>query len=713
MNGQIVANQNQTAEIKETQVPDFFSSKKKKKTGYFATYNTDNQYKNNFPDRASSQQIHHEIRNIKLNNSSIPIQFKLKINNPNDKFEQEANHIAEKITQIPDSREQKNLYARQIVSPVQRKTNINNTIKGKFVQTKNIGCPAQKQGVANDSFSETIPKGGSPLADSVRQYFEPRFGTSLEHIRIHTDSVAAKKATAIQAKAYTLKNHIVFGSNYYKPHTVEGKKLIAHELIHTFQQKGIYDNNHTTLQREPEQERGTTTSTTSSSTTPAAPATPQQCNATSIRALITATNADLTTAISRLSNYSTSCSGSGTCPANLRVIGRILNANFHTTNAQYIQLIIDRLNLIKSKLSSARIVGSGQARPSGQGQQPPAANTLTIACQPANSSSCQSSNPLNSSVMGFCDRPYHINFCSAITIDTSSKDLLIHETVHAVVPQLGSRQTVNNSDESPIDRAYDYNRIYSLLTTEEALHNAESYNRLVRQIVVGRITAPSSQRVTNVSGFANSQQSGQMRMAIALAERWNQSADAWINAARRHLNAGNTLAPADANRILPFKPSMLNNLSIFYAQLNGYFQHLMDARLVRSTANCQGGVVGYVPANSQMAWLTRTGSSLSGSPGQNYHFRVCPAWLQLTGVEQAEVFYGLMILKYINQAPDVTRPFSTNIYDYIRLAKTLNDYIIPAPAGQNAAQHQRADQQAQQPPSQPSTQPSAQPQPQP
>ncbi|MBN2738429.1 MAG: DUF4157 domain-containing protein [Spirochaetales bacterium] len=61
-------------------------------------------------------------------------------------------------------------------------------------------------------------------------------GKELKDIEIHTDTKANEMAEAINARAFTHKNHIVFNKGEYQPGTVEGKKLIAHELVHTVQQ---------------------------------------------------------------------------------------------------------------------------------------------------------------------------------------------------------------------------------------------------------------------------------------------------------------------------------------------------------------------------------------------------------------------------------------------------------------------------------------------
>ena len=55
-------------------------------------------------------------------------------------------------------------------------------------------------------------------------------------MRVHADPAAARSARAVDAAAYTVANHIVFGPNAYNPSTSEGSRLLAHELAHVVQQ---------------------------------------------------------------------------------------------------------------------------------------------------------------------------------------------------------------------------------------------------------------------------------------------------------------------------------------------------------------------------------------------------------------------------------------------------------------------------------------------
>ncbi len=73
---------------------------------------------------------------------------------------------------------------------------------------------------------------------ATRRSFESRFGHDFGGVRIHTDDVAARSAHAVDARAYTVGNDIVFGRHFYSPASTEGRGLLAHELTHVLQQRG-------------------------------------------------------------------------------------------------------------------------------------------------------------------------------------------------------------------------------------------------------------------------------------------------------------------------------------------------------------------------------------------------------------------------------------------------------------------------------------------
>jgi hypothetical protein len=85
---------------------------------------------------------------------------------------------------------------------------------------------------------EVLGSSGQPLDAETRAFFEPRFGRDFSGIRVHTGAGPAASALAVHANAYTVGSEIVFAQDRFVPHTVPGRRLIAHELAHTIQQTG-------------------------------------------------------------------------------------------------------------------------------------------------------------------------------------------------------------------------------------------------------------------------------------------------------------------------------------------------------------------------------------------------------------------------------------------------------------------------------------------
>jgi hypothetical protein len=75
--------------------------------------------------------------------------------------------------------------------------------------------------------------GGQPIPDQVRAKMEAAFGTDFSDVRIHV----GQEASSIGALAYTWGTNIHFAPGQYSPHTIQGQKILGHELWHVVQQK--------------------------------------------------------------------------------------------------------------------------------------------------------------------------------------------------------------------------------------------------------------------------------------------------------------------------------------------------------------------------------------------------------------------------------------------------------------------------------------------
>lgn len=85
---------------------------------------------------------------------------------------------------------------------------------------------------------DVLGSAGAPLGADVRSFMEPRFGRDFSGVRVHTDAGAAASASAVRARAYTVGSDIAFAAGAYSPGTTAGRRLLAHELVHTVQQSG-------------------------------------------------------------------------------------------------------------------------------------------------------------------------------------------------------------------------------------------------------------------------------------------------------------------------------------------------------------------------------------------------------------------------------------------------------------------------------------------
>jgi hypothetical protein len=107
-------------------------------------------------------------------------------------------------------------------TPIQRK------------ESANISVPS-----ISSAAEQTLQSPGQAMDKSTRSFMEQRFGFDFGNVRIHNDTLAHRSSGEINALAYTNKNHVVFGAGHYRPETESGRRLLAHELTHVVQQRGM------------------------------------------------------------------------------------------------------------------------------------------------------------------------------------------------------------------------------------------------------------------------------------------------------------------------------------------------------------------------------------------------------------------------------------------------------------------------------------------
>jgi hypothetical protein len=107
----------------------------------------------------------------------------------------------------------------------------------KKVQKKSRGGMEGETGSNAEQIHHQLNGRGQTLDGSVRTKMETALGTDLSGVKVHNDGVANQLASEQNAKAFTVGEHVAFGSGEYQPGTMHGDALLAHELAHAMQQK--------------------------------------------------------------------------------------------------------------------------------------------------------------------------------------------------------------------------------------------------------------------------------------------------------------------------------------------------------------------------------------------------------------------------------------------------------------------------------------------
>jgi hypothetical protein len=171
----------------------------------------------------------------------LGVQAKLTIGQPNDRYEQEADRVAEQVMGMPDAKpavqrqglpgEEEELQTKSLGGAIQREVMPD---EEEEVQAKRSSGSDLEAGADFESRLGSSKSSGSPLPEDVRSFMEPRFGADFSGVRVHTGSEAVQMNREVGAQAFAHGQDVYFG---------EGKgpgkdALTAHELTHVVQQTG-------------------------------------------------------------------------------------------------------------------------------------------------------------------------------------------------------------------------------------------------------------------------------------------------------------------------------------------------------------------------------------------------------------------------------------------------------------------------------------------
>ena len=173
------------------------------------------------------------------------VQPKLAVSDPDDRYEREAERVAEAVMR-DDAGASPERGGKRAPEAVQRMCS---ACQERFRRGKPLNCEeceAELQRATDSSGGEvdgdvagqvrSARTGGRPLPEQTRSYFESRMGRDFGDVRVHTGAQADEAARSLNARAFTLGSDVVFRAGEYRPHTRSGKRLLAHELTHVVQQ---------------------------------------------------------------------------------------------------------------------------------------------------------------------------------------------------------------------------------------------------------------------------------------------------------------------------------------------------------------------------------------------------------------------------------------------------------------------------------------------
>ena len=179
------------------------------------------------PKKRSHGQLHERhhasVRSI-LHGSRI--QPKLSVGQPNDKYEQQADTMAEWVMGEKEGNSGAVDLPAPTLSPMLHR------------KTTDGSATNEPQQTVDSHVAQALRSATKPLDPDTRSFMESRFQFDFGGVRIHTGEAASTSAQALNARAYTVGSNIVFGENAYASKSPSGRKLLAHELTHVVQQGG-------------------------------------------------------------------------------------------------------------------------------------------------------------------------------------------------------------------------------------------------------------------------------------------------------------------------------------------------------------------------------------------------------------------------------------------------------------------------------------------
>jgi hypothetical protein len=167
------------------------------------------------------------VLTLKHSGITPTIQASLAVSQPGDRFEHEADEVARRV------------------------------VDGHASQIHETGGTIDRAG---EGIADTTPEfqaklqsskgSGQPVDASTRREMESSMGADFSGVRIHLGTEAHNLNEMVNAKAFTHGQNVYFRHGEYNPESKQGQKLLAHELVHTQQQRNHETAAATKIQRQ-------------------------------------------------------------------------------------------------------------------------------------------------------------------------------------------------------------------------------------------------------------------------------------------------------------------------------------------------------------------------------------------------------------------------------------------------------------------------------
>jgi hypothetical protein len=146
--------------------------------------------------------------------------------------------------------EEEDLQMKPDISSIQRQEGEEEEIQAKSTQPDQQVMAGGDASTELETSIQTAKGGGQPLDGGLQRSMGQAMGADFSGVKVHTDSQSDQLNQSIQAKAFTTGQDVFFRQGAYEPSSQGGQELIAHELTHVVQQNGKSTSGSSPIQRK-------------------------------------------------------------------------------------------------------------------------------------------------------------------------------------------------------------------------------------------------------------------------------------------------------------------------------------------------------------------------------------------------------------------------------------------------------------------------------